>query len=165
MKSHQPSNNGGKPEWRAHELQLDVEIIDPADGQPKRAWVIALSNDHSEMIVAKLFFRKPCPEDYEVAVRSAMNEWPALPETIHTDNQKIYCSSNFQKEMAKLGTRPSTSEKARAQQNGRVERSFRELAKIIMEFPKSKSSDPKPFADVAAEFKKFIDDYNSRLGT
>jgi len=98
MKKNKNQKFRGQSIWLVYGNQLDIEIVDPADGCLKRPWILTVLRRNCASIVSRqMLFRVPSLRDYDKAIDAAdgelQNPWKdwQMPQAIETESHLRKC--------------------------------------------------------------------------
>lgn len=109
--------------WQA-DTQHSLYMPDPADPDKRRkAYLIAIMDDHSRRIVhAEFFFEERYPR-LERCVQKAVLKY-GVPRILYCDNGSVYSAKQFQVVCARMGTKLVHAKPYSPESKGKIERFF-----------------------------------------
>lgn len=125
----------------------------------KKAYLMAIIDDHSRLIVHAEFYPTETFETLKLALCEAVAR-RGIPQKFYVDNGACYRSEQLERILASLGTALSHSPPYRPQGRGKIERWFKNIRDSFLPLlPET----PLAIADLNDRLSAFVDEYNNSV--
>ena len=130
------------------------------DGKSRKAYLIAIIDDHSRFIVHAEFYLAESRENFLDCLRQAILK-RGLPQKLYIDNGSCFKALHLEQVTAQLGIGISHSRPYTPQGRGKIERWFRYVRdNFVGVYQLSKRTDKLDLLN--HHFSEWVDDYNNR---
>ena len=130
-----------------------------AEGSPilKKAYLMAIIDDHSRLIVHAAFYLSESFEILKHALKHAISK-RGIPQKFYVDNGACYRSDQLERILASLGIGLSHSRPYTPQGRGKIERWFKNIRDSFLPMLPLKAI---PLADLNDRLEQFVEEYNT----
>jgi transposase InsO family protein len=128
------------------------------DGKMKKAYLIAILDDHSRLIIHGEFFLSESLNDFKSCLKSAI-EKRGLPHKLYIDNGSCYRSLNLEQITALLGVGIVHTPPYTPQGRGKIERWFRYVRESFL----VTCGDKMTLKSLNESFDNWVENYHSRI--
>ena len=134
-------------------------VREGADGTKRKAYLCAIMDDHSRLIVAASFYLNETFDSLKNCLREAIGR-RGVPQKFYVDNGACYRSTNLEQILAGLGIALTHSRPYTPQGRGKIERWFRTVRD---NFVPLYCEEGQLLADLNERLASWVDEYNSTI--
>ena len=143
--------------WQCDVLHGPMVFVDGAKAM-KKAYLMAIIDDHSRLIVHASFYLSETFEILKEALRASVSR-RGIPGKFYVDNGACYRSEQLERILASLGTQLTHSRAYRPQGRGKIERWFKNIRDSFLPMlPETALT----LTDLNERLDAFVDEYNNR---
>jgi transposase InsO family protein len=143
--------------WQSDAMHGPMAFI---RGVRKKTYLIVILDDHSRMIMHAAFYSAETVENFEHALRMAVERW-GLPQKLYTDNGGCFRAHHLEFVCAALGISLRHARPYKPQGKGKVERWIRTVRQEFMPDIEAKSA-PMKIEDLNEALDLWVETYNNR---
>lgn len=132
------------------------------DGKSRKAYLIAIIDDHSRFILHAEFYLSETRESFLNCLRQAIMK-RGLPQTLYIDNGSCFKALHLEQVTAQLGIGIKHSRPYTPQGRGKIERWFRYVRENFLSVNGVTSSNLEKLDLLNVNFSEWVDGYNNRI--
>lgn len=132
------------------------------DGKSKKAYLIAIIDDHSRLIIHADFYLAETRENFLDCLRVGIMK-RGLPQKLYIDNGSCFKALRLEQVTAQLGIGISHSRPYTPQGRGKIERWFKFVRDNFVSVEKSNPADCEKLDLLRSHFEEWVEEYNNRV--
>lgn len=132
------------------------------DGKSRKAYLIAIIDDHSRLIIHAEFYLAETRENFLDCLRLGIMK-RGLPQKLYIDNGSCFKALHLEQVTAQLGIAISHSRPYTPQGRGKIERWFKFVRDNFISVEKSNPANAEKLDHLQSHFVEWVDEYNNRV--
>jgi putative transposase len=132
------------------------------DGKSKKAYLIAIIDDHSRLIIHADFYLAETRENFLDCLRVGIMK-RGLPQKLYIDNGSCFKALHLEQVTAQLGIGISHSRPYTPQGRGKIERWFKYVRDNFISVEKSNLANCEKLDLLRSHFEEWVEEYNNKV--